>query len=63
MIFSLIVLFLINKRIIEWWDDPLWLKLMFGALCEVVAYFTFLHFQSKKDLETNFGRKKNDCKL
>ena len=58
MIFSLIVLFLMHKGVITRWYEPLWIKLEFGALCEVIAYFTCLHFQSKRDLETNFGRRK-----
>ena len=59
MIASIISLILIHLKIIVYPSNPLWKLLTAIGFVEVVLFFVYTHFQDKKDLKTNFGRKKN----
>ena len=58
MISSIILLILIYLKIVVYPSETLWKTLVTGGMIEIVLFFVFTHFQDKKDLETNFGRKK-----
>ena len=57
MISSIILLILIRLKIVVYPSETLWRLLVTGGMLEVVIFFVYTHFQDKKDLKTNFGRK------
>lgn len=60
MLCSIVNLILIHLRVIVYPSHPLWKGLVLGGILEVIIFFVYTHFQDKRDLETNFGRKKKE---
>lgn len=59
MLCSIINLILIHLKVIVYPSQLLWKGLVLGGILEVILFFVYTHFQDKRDLKTNFGRKKS----
>jgi hypothetical protein len=58
MISSITLLILIHLKIVRTTADPVWRWLVGGGFFEIALFFCYVHWQNKRDLKTNYGRRK-----